>query len=498
MIKNEKNKALWICNLIFVGFWMLLLFSSLAFKASSKFTGWPNWEHFVISENREHASKPNLRETPMRLWGTEIEAWYNDNFAWRSRLIQFYRYAHFHWMKTALAQQVPGYSGWVFRREGTWAELDDYLGGFELTEEEMLDWIALFEGRQEWAEAHGTRFMQVITSVKAQIHSEHVFPAIRNHRGVCVREQLQQRLATSVAGDAVVFTHEPLLVAAREQPVFYEEDHHVNARGVHVVYMAIAEKLSDWFGGTYAVPFYDSPPPADVLAGEALGAYERDRRLAVVVPGAKQIDDPLLALSQTGAAFPMASVAVRNGSGDGLFVVMANDSFMRFPLDTWSRAKDGQMRFPFNDGVGKIVSLLFLRYKTGDLEVAVAEKIPDVIIEQFSECRLSYGTLGLDETMRRAGAFGHGEDVAGLPVAGTRLRARAVFEHVTAARESGRSPELRAELLEAGRVVDAVPLAPGVRRAVFFKEVEAAGGGFSVRIVEGQCKSIDLRLRVAL
>ena len=497
MSKGTKNKTRKICNFMFVGFWMVLLFSSLAFKASSKFFGWPDWNYFVIAENRQHIGKPDLRETPMRAWGTAIEAWYNDNFAWRSRLIQFYRFAHFNWMKTAVGSEVPGYAGWVFRRGGTWAELDDYLGGFELTEEEISDWVVLFEGRQQWAEAHGTRFMQVITSVKAQIHDEKVFPAIRNHRGVGVREQLQDRLVDSASEDMVVFAHEPLIAAARKRPVFYEEDHHINAYGVHLVYAAIADKLSEWFGGMYGLTFYD-PPPADVLAGEAAGTFEQDRRLAVVLPGAKQIDDPLLAISNTGVAFPMASVAVRNGDGGGLFIVMANDSFMRFPLRTWDRSKAGEMRFPFNAGVGRMVSLLFLRYKTTDLEAIVSKEIPDVIIEQFTESRLSLGTLGLDETMRRASAFSRGEDVIGAPTAGMRVLARAVFDQVTGeAAEDQSVPGIKAELLEAGRVVAVVPLKPGVRRAVFFEAVESTGGNFSVRISGGHCDSFTVRLHTS-
>lgn len=496
MRKQAKNMPRKICSFLFVGFWMLLLFSSLAFKASSKFVGWPNWDHFVISENRQHVGKPDLRQTPMREWGTAIEAWYNDNFAWRSRLIQFYRFAHFNWMKTAVGKEVPGHAGWIFQRGGNWAELDDYLGGFELTEVEISDWVVLFEGRQQWAEAHGTHFMQVITSVKAQIHDEKVFLAIRNHRGVGVREQLQERLADSSAEDSVVFTHEPLMAAAHERSVFYEEDHHINAYGVHLVYAAIAAKLSEWFGGTYGLTFYD-PPPEDVLAGEAAGTYEQDRRLAVVMPGAKQVDDPLLAISNTGVVFPMASVAVRNGDGDGLFVVMANDSFMRFPLRTWDRAKNGQMCFPFNAGVGRIVSLLFLRYKTTDLETIVSKEIPDVIIEQFTESRLSLGTLGLDETMRRAAAFSCAKEVVGTPEAETWVRVRAVFEHVRAEAAGGESaPSIQAELLEAGRVVGAVLMKPGIRRAVFFDAVESNGGEFSVRIMGGRYEDVAVSLRV--
>lgn len=502
MRKPNPHTVIHGLNLAFVGLWLMVLFSSLAFKASSKFTGWPNWDDFVIGENRERAGKPDLRRTPTRAWGEAVEAWYNDNFAWRSRLIQFYRHVHFHWLKTAVGDEVPGLDGWIFRRGGNWAELDDYLGGFELTDAEMEDWIDLFEGRRQWAEAHGTRYLQLVTSVKAQIHNEKVFPAIRKNRGVCVREQLQRRLATSSAAETVVFTHETLLTAARTQPVFYEEDHHVNARGVHLVYATLARTLSAWFGGPFELPFYDTPPPA-VLAGEAPGTFERDRRLEVVVPGARQVDDPLLALSVTGVPFPMASVAVEQGGGGGLHLVLANDSFLRFPLRSWDRARAGTMRFPFTDAVGRVVSLLFLRYDTRGLDAVVSERVPDVIIEQFTESRLSLGTLGLDDVMRRAAAFGRGVPLPGAPPAGTWVLACAELDGVTDADGTiafvrfGEAPvAVGVELVaEDDRVLAASTVEPGVRRAVFFEPVEAPGGPLRVRVRDGLCASALLRLR---
>lgn len=500
MKKNSTKKAFFICNLVFVIVWMTLLLSSLLFKASARVVGWPTWGNYVVKENREPVKRPHLRKIPVRQWGSSLEAWYNDNFAWRSRLIQFYRYSHFNWMKTGVGLEVPGLDGWIFRRGGTWAELDDYLGGFELTETELDNWVRLFEGRKQWAEAHGCHYMQVISSVKAQIHNEKVFPAIRNHRGICAREQLQKRLASSSAAETVVFTHESLLEAAKKRPVFYEEDHHINAYGLYLIYDAIADKLNAWFGGVESLPFYDVPPEA-VREGKQDGCYEQDRRLVVVLPEGKQVDDPLLELSKTSTKFPMVSVATERPSA-GLKLVMANDSFMRFPLFTWNRGANGNVRFPFNQGVSKVISLLFLRYSSGRLDYVVSEEIPDVIIEQFTECRLSLGVIGLDEPMRRAAQFERGTAAAFPLKKGQRILVRCVLEkvtdetgNVTFVRLGQDAPKIKVELLDGGKVVDTATIEPGVRRAIFFKEVETTGGEFTVRISGGKIKSSALVIR---
>ena len=120
----------------FVAFWMAALCASPLMRVSWKLAGWPDWRGIRIVENRGLAEKPDLRATPVKQWGGAVEAWYNDSLPWRAWLIQRYRDFHFKGLKTAVLQQVPGEGAWVFRRGGSWPELDDYLGAFELTPEE--------------------------------------------------------------------------------------------------------------------------------------------------------------------------------------------------------------------------------------------------------------------------------------------------------------------------------------------------------------------------
>ena len=470
----------------FVAFWMAALCASPLMRVSWKLAGWPDWRGIRIVENRGLAAKPDLRTTPVKQWGGAVEAWYNDSLPWRAWLIQRYRDFHFKGLKTAVLQQVPGEGAWVFRRGGSWPELDDYLGAFELTPEELDAWAELIEGRKAWAEAHGTRYLQVIASAKPQIQPEKILPALRSRRGVCVREQLERRLANSPARANVLFTHDALLAAAAKRDVFYEEDHHVNAYGASILFQAMVEKLSTWFPGIGSVPFYDEPP-ADVLAGEAPGCYEDHRRLRVVVPGARQIPHPLVRLAG-GSRHPQTSVAIHQ-PGDPRMLVVGHDSFLRFSLSSWHRKEAGKVFLPFGDGFSEIVSLMFLRFNTSHLNAIMAERIPDAIVEQLSECRLSFGPIGLDETMRRAAAFGRGAPVEPAEAGGRPVLPRCVLENVSG------SATITVELLDGTMVLDAATLAPGVRRAVFFKPVTPARGPLAVRVREGSAEQTSLTLR---
>ena len=491
MNRSQSSRAFRAVNGAFVAFWMAALCLSPLLRVSWKVAGWPDWSGVEIAENRELAVKPDLRTTPVKEWGSGIEAWYRDSLPWRAWLIQRYRELHFKGLKTGVLQQIPGEGGWVFRRGGTWAELDDYLGAFELTPEELDAWAEIVEGRRQWAEAHGTRYLQVITSVKAQIHPEKILPTLRARRGVCVREQFEARLVESPAHSNVLFTHDALLAAAARREVFYEEDHHVNAYGVYVVFQAMAEKLAEWLPGVDTVPFYDVPP-ADVLAGEGAGCYEDHRRLRVVIPDARQIPHPLLRLS--GASrHPQISVAIRQ-PGDPRLLVIGHDSFLRFSLFSWHRGEAGKVVLPFGEGFSEIVSLMFMRYSTERLDAIVAARVPDVIVEQFSECRLGYGPIGLDETMRRAAAFGRGAPIAGDAALRRRVLPRCVLESVTADTAKGASA-ITVELLDGTEVLDSAILAPGVRRAVFFKPVTPARGPLAVRLTGGTAENAVLLLR---
>jgi hypothetical protein len=120
--------------------------------------------------------------------------------------------------------------------------------------------------------------------------------------------------------------------------------------------------------------------------------------------------------------------------------------------------------------------------------------VPDVIVEQFSECRLGYGPIGLDETMRRAAAFGRGAPIAGDAALRRRVLPRCVLESVTADTAKGASA-ITVELLDGTEVLDSAILAPGVRRAVFFKPVTPARGPLAVRLTGGTAENAVLLLR---
>lgn len=507
----ESGRDIKIVRAAFVGFWMLLLCASVCLKATSKVLGWPRWEDFRIEENRILARFPDLRHAPAREWGAALDGWYNDNFAYRARLVQFYRFLHNAVLASPCVDtEVPGTGGWMYRNGDTWREIDDYLGVFELTPEETARWIEFFEGRREWAAAHGARYLQAITPVKAQIHPEHLPPAVAGHRGQCVREQVRAALEGSAAKDSVLFLTDAIreITDRNRRTYFYPSDHHVNGYGCYVIYREIMAAAERMLGPPMEMPpFYDDPPEA-VRENREWGCFQcgatNYERLAVRMPGMDYV--------HTGAFDHVrpagdANIAFSFPAGARRTIVIAHDSFLRFPLYSWYHNDVEPVKIPLANGFDRAITIPFRRYNTAKLDRIVAAEMPDLIVEQFPEIRLTQDIYGLDDTMRRAAAFSRGrpvgaEEAAGLPE-GTPLLARVTLENATDPtgewtdmRKCVDVPELSVELVAGGEVVAREATWPGTVRAVYFGEVPLGGRKTEVRVAGGRAGATKVDLRM--
>jgi len=497
-----------IASVLFLVLWTVALCVPDAARILAQNTKLVRFEKFPRKqENRRAATRPSFhrsskRYVPWRELGRGYEAWYNDRFPWRTELLRFHRRVTFERLKIPSGRSVPGRGDWIFRRGGDWPELDDYLGAFELPPEKLDQWVTLFEGRREWAEALGSVYLTMPAPVKAQVRWQMMYPALQRHRGRNVGAQIREALEGSPARDDVLFADEDFERAvASGREVFFDANHHPDAYGQWLLYDRINRRLAERFPGRVGEtpPWFDEPPP-DVLEGRAPGCWrQRDGdglRLDVSSPG--EIEDDH-GVSVNARRFPYCNVAtVREGGG--LSILMAHDSYMRFTLASWRR-KIGSVRFPFAPGVGSVRAHIFQRFTHGFLENAIRDDLPDVFIEQFPECRLN-GTVSLflDPQTSAAAAFGRAVDPAGrAPAAGARVAARAVFDGVRA--DPGHD-SLVAVLLAGDRELAREPFFPGVKRAVFFSPVAipadvSPGAGLAVRLEDGAADATNFVWRLA-
>ncbi|MBR1836939.1 MAG: hypothetical protein IJ783_06585 [Kiritimatiellae bacterium] len=459
----------------FVVLWMAILFSNGAAKLGHKLVGWPRVDSTTpLRENRSLAEFPDLRKTPFKKLGAAFSSWYDDHFARRADIVGIHNALQFRVLKHPIGEEVPGVGGWVFRRRKNWPECNDWLGACPVSGTLAEDWRTLFEGRAAWAEAHGTRFLTVVTPTKAQVHPEKMTPNLRFFRRTSGRERVRPGLAGSFAEPYVLFLTDRFAAeAAAGHEVFYEEDHHVNALGCWLLYDGMVAKMRElWFPDLPPPPpFYGDAAPPAVEAGDEPGCWVRDRRLVVSVPGSRLAKNKPLRIDPFGPRYPNVPVYVEQ-PGERRFLLFGNDSYLLFPLSTWHRGAPHRFALPLGPGFDRAALFIFRRFDTPMLESTIKSGVPDVMIDQYPESRLVFGPKGLDETMRRAAAFARAEKAAAAraepaadaaPAAGA-WRARAVFENVPdggVARLFG----------EDGAVLAEEPVPSGVRRAVFFAPV---------------------------
>lgn len=485
MAGTAKRHPRWL-DAAFVALWAAVFCSGLGFKASARFLGWPRWGVWETKENRELAEFPRFRALPAKEWGKAVDGWYGDQFAWRSALLEAHRTVHMQWLKTALAGQVPGRGGWVFRKGGTWAETEDYLGALELTPEELDGWRVQLEGRVAWAEAHEMGYVEVITPVKARIHPEKMMPWLAAHRGTNMADQVRGALEGSPAREHVVFFEDEVRAeTAAGEELFYRDDHHLNARGTYLLYGAIRRAAEREMGRDLAPmpPWYGDAPPPEVEREETEGCFGRDGRLCVREPGQHEANTGLFrALKAPGGVGVARSRRIVNDDAqDGAVrAVLAHDSFLRFPLSSWHFEKD-RVRFPLGRGFRDIYSVMWGRYNTDRLDVIAGlgpEERPDVLVEQFPDIKLNFG-IHPDETMRRAAAWGRGRDVAAEALRpGTPVVARV--------RLCGLRAETAVRLVDgSGTILDEWTVSPGRLRACFTAPFPWPDGGARVELGGG-------------
>lgn len=478
-------------DIAFSVLWVVLLLAGPGFKLSAKVTGWPDFNRRAVEENRNLAGKPEYRKLPAREWGRATDAWYDDNFAWRADTIRLYKSFRFNVAKCPIDEQVPGWGGMIFRRGGTWPEMDDYIGAIQLDDAMLRDWRTLIEGRAAWAEAHGSHYVEAIAPVKAQVHPEYAPFTVRKMPGLSSRQQLAIEMEGSFAETNVIFfTDEFRAEARRGRKMFYKDDHHVSPYGCWMLYRIIVERLRDlWYPQLSPTPYYDDPPE-DVKDGRAFGAYTNPEtdRLEVSSPGYSVGDAPEIGISSQARGYPACPVFVSR-PGEGLYLAMRHDSLLRFPLSSWRRRGRPQLALPLGNGFSRAAMFIFGRLSTAEMEHTFGPRIPDVLIEEIPECKIALGVFGLDETIRRAAEFGRSPEPA-RPEDGRAL-ACAVLDDV---QPDGDGAKMRVEIVGAdGRVIASEPVPRGVRRAVFFGAVEGVPP-FSARVDGGSAASVELRL----
>ena len=181
-----------------------------------------------------------------------IEAWFNDRFGFRKRLVRL----HSKWKRdlfkdSSLADVIVGRDGWLFYGGGRM--IDNHRGTSLFSTNDLRAWQELLEARRDWLARRGIRYLFVVAPNKESIYPEQLPEWLATPGST---RKLDQFIAHMRAHSTVeVLDLRPaLLEAKRAGRVYLLTDSHWNALGTFAGYQAVVRAISRQWPGLEPLP----------------------------------------------------------------------------------------------------------------------------------------------------------------------------------------------------------------------------------------------------
>lgn len=232
------------------------------------------------------------------------------------------RWAHPPGTRSADGVAVAGREGWLFLREGTNANLGQFLGEVQMEPEWLDGWRRLVERRREEADALGAAMAFFVVPDKLAVHGEH-YPDELVARGPRPVERLLEE-----AGLPISYPLEACRAAAQHgMSVFERTDSHLSLKGNRLLHEALCGAL----GERSPAPHGELPSVEYAWSGD-LGRRFDPQIVEVVrrVEGllaARMIDDNREQVAAVGGHIGTRRVFANDSAPDGRVAVVFGDSY---------------------------------------------------------------------------------------------------------------------------------------------------------------------------
>lgn len=181
-----------------------------------------------------------------------LEAWFNDHFGFRKRLIRL----HSKWKRdifkdSSLADVIVGRDGWLFYGGGRM--IDNHRGTSLLSTNDLRAWQELLEARRDWLARRGIRYLFVVAPNKESIYPEQLPEWLATPGSTRKLDQFITHLRAHSTVE-VLDLRPPLLEAKRAGRVYLLTDSHWNARGAFAGYQALLRAIGRQLPGVEPLP----------------------------------------------------------------------------------------------------------------------------------------------------------------------------------------------------------------------------------------------------
>jgi alginate O-acetyltransferase complex protein AlgJ len=244
--------------------WVLaaLLVTATTLPMLGILTGWGRNDTGWI-ENRPLKTFPRLAlaRREVKNFRKDFEAWFNDNFGWRTSLVRFHGHLAIWLGVSPTPKVVLGKQGWLYYDGEPGQNFIDiyYRSVKPFTVSELETWQTALEERQRWLAKHGISYLVVFIPNKETIYPEFLPDAVKKLRETTRLDQLVDYLRCNSTLD-VLDLREALLVGKKRAQIYFRTDTHWNSLGAYIAYEQIINCLARRFPSLRVVPLNSLHP----------------------------------------------------------------------------------------------------------------------------------------------------------------------------------------------------------------------------------------------
>jgi len=174
-----------------------------------------------------------------------LEQYYNDHFGLRELLI--FRYQRemekrFHLTGSPLV--IRGEGDWLFYTGDDL--LEDFRGNRLLSHRQLERWVDIQKRRREWLQQRGIEYLTFAPPNKQSVYAEHMPARFRQARGPSRLSQLHDLLNHSPL-PFYVNIHEPLLLAKKNEKIYFASDSHWTQFGAYIAFRKVMAEVQERF-----------------------------------------------------------------------------------------------------------------------------------------------------------------------------------------------------------------------------------------------------------
>ncbi len=209
------------------------------------------------AENRTFKDSLNIDITNLDIFPKEFNKYYNDNFSFRSPLLNLYHHIKFFYFKVSPHpnQTIVGNNNWFFLAK---KEKDIYEGKLSFSDEDLENFEKEWNMRKKYLDSLNIKYCWVIAPFKHHIYSEYLPFNIVNRNNKKRVDQLIDRFQESLP-DLIIDPTPELLTAKKNQKLFYQLDNHWNFTAGYITSKLILSKIKSDFPDVKIgdIPTYD-------------------------------------------------------------------------------------------------------------------------------------------------------------------------------------------------------------------------------------------------